>query len=110
MPCPKFIDNTRECIKEIDFVPLNTFKFCTTNKYKKCPFYLILSGNKDICENIRKCPFFRRFTLYDFDKFVEISNKYCTSKNHIKCKRYILKKQGKEVPENLHPDGHFVND
>ncbi|MEM5879078.1 MAG: hypothetical protein QXU74_01115 [Candidatus Aenigmatarchaeota archaeon] len=110
MSCPKFVDNTRECIKEIEFIPANTFEFCTTEKYKKCPFYLILSGDKNVCKNVRKCPMFKRFSFYDFKEFVEVVNKYCVSENHKNCKRFILKEEGKEVPAKLHPDGHLIEE
>jgi hypothetical protein len=108
MPCPKFVDFTRECVNEIEVIPANTLDLCETEKHKKCPFYLILSGDKNVCENIRKCPAFKKFEMGDFKKFMEMSEKWCVSKNHVACKRYLMKKSGKDVPITLHPDGHTV--
>jgi len=110
MACPKFIDNTRECIKEIYFFPASTFDFCTTEAYKRCPFYLILSGEKNVCKNVKKCPAFKNFTLSNFEQFVSMANQYCVSENHKNCQRFLLKEKGEEVPINLHPDGHFVKE
>jgi len=108
MPCPRFIDNTRECIQEIEFLPRNTFDYCTTEKYVGCPFYLILTGDAKVCANIRKCPAFKNFELSDFEKFILMTDKYCVSENHKNCQRFILKAKGEEVPVSLHPDGHLV--
>ena len=85
MTCPKYIDYTRECIREIEFMPENTLEFCETDKFKKCPFYEILSNKKGVCKNIKECPAFERFTYYDFENFVKIANEWCTSEKHKKC-------------------------
>ena len=110
MPCPKFIDNTRECLKEIEFLPDNTWDFCTTEKYIGCPFYLILNGDKAVCPNIKKCVAFKKFKLQDSQKFILVADKYCVSEDHKNCQRFITKAKGEEVPVNLHPDGHLVEE
>ncbi len=107
--CPMFIDNTRECIKEIEFLPSNTLDFCLNSKFADCPFYKIIKKEK-VCENISKCPMFRHFEVQQFDAFVRISNAFCTSKNYPKCQRYQLKKSGQKVPDDLMPDGKFIGE
>jgi uncharacterized protein YlzI (FlbEa/FlbD family) len=110
MTCPKFVDFTRECIKDIEFVPVNTMKLCSGEDYVKCPFFLILNNDPIVCKNISKCPAFKNFNLEVSEDFLKISGKFCTSKGHKNCQRYILKEKGEEVPKNLHPDGHIVDD
>jgi hypothetical protein len=110
MGCPKFVDNTRECIAAVEFVPPDTLDFCTTEKYRNCPFYLIITGKKEVCVNIKKCPAFKKFSLYEADKFIDMCNKFCTSKNHVSCQRFIRKMKGEEVPVTLHPDGHLISE
>ena len=105
MSCPLYIDYTRECIREIEIIPNNTLEYCTSSKYKKCPFYRIIKKEKNICECIKKCAAFKYFQLSGFDKFIELSEKYCTSTNYKKCKRYVLKKKGGNVPDDMHPSG-----
>lgn len=109
MHCPLYIDFTRECIKEVEIMPNNTLLYCTTDKYKDCPFYKIIKKEKGVCENIKKCHAFPHLQLSGFEPFVEVSERFCTSPSHKKCQRYILKKSGEEVPEDLHPDGTIMN-
>ena len=79
MSCPLYIDYTRECIREIEIIPNNTLEYCTSSKYKKCPFYRIIKKEKNICECIKKCAAFKQ--------------------------RYVLKKKGGNVPDDMHPSG-----
>ncbi len=110
MNCPKFVDFTRECIKEIEVLPGNTFNYCTTEKYVNCPFYKILSGDKNVCQNITKCQAFKNFQTLDFERFINMTTEWCVSENHRNCQRYILKSRGEIVPFNLHPDGITVKE
>lgn len=71
---------------------------------------MIVSGNKNVCKNIKKCPAFKNFSTEKFKEFIVISNKYCVSENHKECKRYVLKEEGEKVPVDLHPDGHTVEE
>jgi hypothetical protein len=105
MSCPKLIDNTRMCLKEVNFAPPNTFSLCTSEKHKTCPFYLLLTDEM-VCKNIKCCPAFKRFSMFDTQQFLDITHKYCVSeKNHTTCQRYILKEAGDPVPLELNPNG-----
>jgi hypothetical protein len=105
MACPLFVDSTRECRKDIESVPANTFSYCMTQMHQDCPFFLILKGDGKICENVRRCAFFRSYTFGEFSEFVRIANDFCTNEKHTECARYKLKAGGREVPADLHPAG-----
>ena len=108
MPCPKFIDNTRECINEIEYMPANTFEYCVGDDYQKCPFYLIANNDPNVCKYVKKCIAFKCYALDEFQKFNHISQKYCVAKDHDKCARFKIRETGAEVPLDLHPDGHIM--
>jgi hypothetical protein len=107
--CPKFVDFTRECLKEIEFPVEHSIEyFCTNEKHSDCPFYKILSGNPEVCKNIAKCPAFKNFKLSNFTEFIEMSEAYCVRGNHLNCRRYVMKDRGEVVPPDLHPDGRTI--
>ena len=108
MSCPLFVDYTRECTKEIEKLPLDTFDYCTTDRYVDCPFYLLINKKITSCGNIKSCPVYSWFRVGGFQEFIKITNQYCLSDNFIYCKRYILKKSGLKVPDDLFPDGSRI--
>lgn len=105
MGCPMYVDCCRECLDKISFLPSNTFNYCETDKHKDCPFFKTIKNVGYHCECLEKCPAYKQFGIFEFDKFVEIANKYCLSSNNVSCERFKLRKDGKEVPEDLLPDG-----
>jgi len=105
MNCPLYIDSCRECRDEIGFIPENTLGYCQSEKYKDCPFFKTINKIGIHCECVKKCPTYRHFKIYDFEKFVAMANKYCLSENIPNCERFKLRKAGKDVPEDLLPDG-----
>ncbi|MDD5495785.1 MAG: hypothetical protein PHP46_01635 [Candidatus Omnitrophica bacterium] len=106
MNCPMFIDYTRECVEHVKIVPeVNTFKFCTTEHHKECPFYKTIKKIGVVCEYISTCVIYKRLSIVDFDKFMETTKKYCLSKDSVNCQRYITKKSGKTPPDDLLPEG-----
>ncbi len=105
MHCPKFIDSTRECRKDIESLPTDTLVFCTTERYLECPFYILLEKKGPACENIPICVVFKNFCLGDFEAFVKITKDYCLTEKNVECKRYIIKKSGQKPPDDLLPDG-----
>jgi len=109
MGCPMFIDYSRECLDKISFLPSNTLEYCTTEKYKDCPFFKTINNIGFHCECLEKCPADKQFGISDFEKFVYIANRYCLSENNLNCERFKLRKEGKEVPSDLFPDGTRFN-
>lgn len=110
MTCPLFVDFTRECIEEIESIPPNTFSFCTTKNFSKCPFYIVLREKRSVCKNIKNCPFYKELSIGDFNEFSHIANKYCLSKNPATCARYKENEAGNTPPLRLHPDGTLLAD
>lgn len=108
MECPLFVDYTRECLKEVVSLPADTLVFCTTGRYKDCPFYRSIKKIGFVCECVIGCPAYESLKVGDFEQFVVIANQYCLSENSRNCKRYILKKQGKPVSKELLPDGSTI--
>ncbi len=70
MHCPKFVDFKRECQYEIGVLLLDTRYFCSTRKYRKCPFYKAIHNIGHYCRYLKKCPAFEHFKADNFDKFV----------------------------------------
>lgn len=105
MNCPLFVDFVRECMDKVNVLPRDTFSYCTSEKYQKCPFYKAIHKVEPVCPSINNCPVYARFEVGDFEKFVLMTENYCLGQNMVNCKRYILKQSGEVVPENLLPDG-----
>ena len=105
MKCPLFIDFVRECRSKVQVLPSDTFLYCVSEQYQKCPFYKTLHKIEPACPNISNCPMYARFELGNFEEFVRMTEKYCLAENMINCQRYILKKSGQVVPQELLPDG-----
>jgi hypothetical protein len=106
MQCPMFVDYARECQYKVGFLPLDTSSYCSTEKYKQCPFYLAIKGIVHACKYLKQCPAFEHFKALDFDAFIKIANKYCLSeKENLNCKRFKIRKIGDVPPSDLMPDG-----
>ncbi len=109
MNCPKYVDFTRECLKEIQILPLASLEFCMNGRYSECPFYLIVAKKAPMCEYCIKCALFNYYRAEDSEKFLKTTAEYCFSSNNINCKRYIMRKSGEKPPDDLCPDGTFLN-
>lgn len=106
MQCPMFVDYARECQYKIGFLPVETNKYCSTEKYKQCPFYIAINELGYVCKYLKQCPAFEHFKTVNFDDFVDIANTYCLSeKNNHNCKRFKIRKRGDMPPFDLMPDG-----
>ncbi len=108
MGCPLFVDYTRECVEDIRTLPPDTYNYCQSKDYQKCPFYIKKQNLKTACEFVDKCPFFNNFNMNSFDEFMNITKNYCLSEKHEDCERYKLKMSGKNVPIELRPDGEII--
>lgn len=104
MPCPMFIDFTRECVSKNSFVPGNTFGYCQNEMYKDCPFFKVINGLGDNCEFIIQCQLYKDLGMQHFTEFKEVADKYCL-KDYRSCERYKMRKSGIMPPKNLYPDG-----
>ncbi|MBU1045041.1 MAG: hypothetical protein KJ915_11660 [Candidatus Omnitrophica bacterium] len=101
-----FVDYTRECQYKIGFLPLDTSLYCSTEKYKQCPFYIAINQSGHVCKYLNQCPSFEHFKAENFDDFVSIAYKYCLSeKNNNNCKRFKIRKRGDMPALDLMPDG-----
>jgi hypothetical protein len=105
MPCPMFINCTRECIKKIKYTPSDTLQWCVSEKFEECPFYRQINGIGILCENIESCPTYEYFAIGDFEEFLKMTKEYCLSENNTACRRYQLKKAGQKPPAEMLPDG-----
>ncbi len=110
MKCEMFVDYTRECIKNIGFVPqAYTYDYCQTDKHIECPFFKAIKNIGLHCDCLEKCASYNHFKVYNFEKFIEIANAYCLSENSANCARYKMRKSGQTPPEGLLPDGSIDN-
>ncbi len=105
MNCPLFIDYIRECTNHVGNIPQDTFEFCTSERYKGCPFYQVLQNPDVACIYIKQCVLFKYFGALNFDALVKLTERYCLTLQANTCQRYLLRESGKNVPENLLPDG-----
>lgn len=110
MPCPKYVDNQRMCIKETGVLPADTLAYCATEKYVECPFYKMLEKTGPVCEFALGCQAFQHLQVGDFDEFVRVALRYCLSPGNVDCKRYRSRKAGKKPPSHLHPDGRSIEE
>ena len=110
MQCPMFVDYTRECVTQIEYVAWTGIIYCNSEKYKECPFFQAITNPKECCENIKSCKMFQHLALKDSLLFREINDKYCLRKDCVKCKRYQIRKTGVLPPDALMPDGSTLND
>jgi hypothetical protein len=110
MPCPMFKDYVRECYKKIGYMPQDSYDYCTNESYTKCPFYRKVNNIGVACPNIDKCPIFKMFSMGNFAKFVEITEKYCLSEHSKECARYKIKATGQTPPPTLLPDGASLSE
>ncbi len=106
MDCELFVDYTRECIKDIGFIPpANSYDYCQADKHIECPFFKTIKKIGPHCDCLEKCAAYNHFRIYNFGKFVEIANEYCLTENNVNCARHKMRKSGQTPPENLMPDG-----
>lgn len=110
MPCPKYVDNQRLCIKETKVLPADTLAYCATERFVECPFYIMLEKTGPVCEFAQGCQAFQHMQVGDFQEFVKITREYCLSAGKVHCKRYQLRKAGSKVPLDLHPDGRIIEE
>jgi hypothetical protein len=110
MKCPFFIDFVRECVQEIDLVPMvNTTLLCSTERYPECPFYVTLKKTGPVCEMVSQCIMFKKISIEDFSFFIDMTKAYCLSHNNVSCERYKMKKSGSVPPFSLTPDGTTID-
>ena len=104
--CPMFVDYVRECMDYIQIVSeVNTMKFCVTVEFKNCPFYKAVKKIGCVCEMLVICPIYKKLSIKDFDKFLQITKDFCLSENNANCERLKIKKTGNTPPADLMPDG-----
>jgi len=116
MPCPLFIDFTRECIHKFpDIASIGTYDYCSSDSYKLCPLYKMIVEKSPHCEFIGKCGM-SFIEYFSYPKLVEMyeSNpqsflEYCLSDdNKVNCALYKYRKEGKDAPYGLLPDGRKI--
>ncbi len=105
MPCPRFIDNTRECLTEIGLIPGETRAYCASDSYSRCPFYRVIFRQGPCCKYLENCAAYKFLGSHEFEKFVTLANRYCVSGNCQDCERFQLWEARRPVPDNLAPDG-----
>ncbi|MBN1688044.1 MAG: hypothetical protein JW893_02995 [Candidatus Omnitrophica bacterium] len=106
MPCPLFVDYTRECQSQVGQLRQDTFDYCSSEKYKECPFYRIIHKKGSNCKYFDKCSTYDRLKKEDFKIFVETANKFCLSqKGCLLCHCFQVMESGEVPPLMLLPDG-----
>ena len=110
MSCPKYNDNNRTCIEEIEeIINLTSFDFCESDEYGNCPIYKLIKGEAKPCEFFKECTI--HFNKMPFEKadfkttIMDGMNRLCLSDNNVTCAIYKLRKTNKNVPEGLLPNG-----
>jgi len=103
-----YVDFARECQYKIGFLPMDTKMFCSSVKYRECPFYRTIKNIGHHCKYLEQCPAYEHFDSAHFDDFVSLANKYCLcEKTNPECKRYKIRQGGKVPPADLLPDGAY---
>ncbi|MCK5579716.1 MAG: hypothetical protein KAJ18_00425 [Candidatus Omnitrophica bacterium] len=105
MVCPMFIDNRRECLLKIHFLPTYTLPYCETERHEECPFFKTINKIGNQCDCVDKCALYKHFGAGDFRKFEQLTSDYCLSDNNVNCARFKLNKSGGTVSSTLLPDG-----
>ena len=111
MSCPMYVNSFRTCKKQLPFkIPnwVNTFKYCITGEYAKCPLFIGIKKIGNFCEYFLNCQECKGCKIHESEGFDEAIKKYCFSKDNTNCCRYKIKKTGKKVPVNLCPDGSLL--
>ena len=109
MTCPLYNDFTRECLDYFDGLLYNTYEYCESSDYNKCPFYKAIKKEGPVCDNIFNCPFCKLLSNADFNKYKNILDDYCLTEKYKECERWKKKNVGKKVPDNLFPDGTVLD-
>lgn len=108
--CPMYVEFVRECQYKIGFLPLDTYEYCSSVEYEKCPFYRSINRIGYICKYLMACMAFEHFKADNFEQFSSIADNYCLSETNCQnCERFKLRKKGKIPPENLMPDGSLFD-
>lgn len=113
MKCPLYVNAFRTCKKQLPFdAPnwVNTFKYCITEEYRECPFFIGINKTGNFCEYFLNCPECKGCKLHAAQGFDEMIKKYCFCKNNVNCMRFKLKKSGEKLPCNLMPDGRKLEE
>ena len=109
MSCPMYEDYTRKCIKFFkEFVSVDSFKICESDRYKERPMYRIINKTVQPCKFTKECIDNENYISLNIDEIIQMTNTYCLSDNRINCEIYKLRKAGKDVPNDLMADGSRV--
>ena len=107
-----YVNSFRTCKKQLPFKApnwVNTFKYCITEEYNKCPFFIGINKIGNFCEYFLNCQECKGCKVHASKGFDEMIKRYCFSKDNVNCARFKLKKTGKKAPSNLFPDGSLLD-
>ena len=117
MSCSLFENRTRHCSTKFpEIVSIGTYKYCTTDGYKMCPFHKIIVEKSPHCEFINKCGL-SMLEYFSYARMVEMYElnpqsflDYCLSdEKKTDCARYKYQKERKKnCPKVLLPDGRTI--
>ena len=105
--CPLYIDYVRECSEVVGNISLEfatTVRFCVSDNYKNCPFFIFINNREKCCKYFVDCPMCEYFKHNDLDRFIQMAEIWCL-KAFTDCQRYKTRKSGAMPSPDMLPDG-----